>query len=158
MIALIAAIAKNNCIGKNNELPWHIPEDLKHFRNLTKDKTVLMGRKTFESIVSYLGKPLPKRKNLVITTNTGYKAPNGVKIYNSIKSALEKNSEDNIFIIGGAAIYKQTINLADKLYITHVNKKVDGDAFFPKIDTAKWKKTEKENYDGFSFVTYNKIK
>jgi len=156
MIALISAIAKNNCIGKNNQLPWHIPEDLLHFKKLTKNKTVLMGRKTFESIIGYLGKPLPKRKNLIITRNEKYKAPDGVMIYSNIKDALQKNSDDDIFVIGGATIYQQTIDLADTLYITHVNKEVDGDAFFPKIDMTKWKEIEKEDHNDFSFVTYKK--
>ena len=105
MLSLIAAIAQNNCIGKNNKLPWHLPEDLKHFKKITAGKTVLMGRKTYESIVGYLGKPLPKRKNLVITRNTNYPVPDQVFVYNSIEKALQDNIDEEIFIIGGAGIY-----------------------------------------------------
>jgi len=154
MLSLICAISKNNCIGKNNQLPWHIPEDLKHFKEITSGKTVLMGRKTFESILGYLGKPLPKRTNIVITRNTNYEVPKGVLVYNSVKDALEKHKDENIFVIGGAGIYKQTIDLADKLYITHVNEEIDGDAFFPKIDSDVWEEVEVKEHENFSFITY----
>ncbi|PIT87495.1 MAG: hypothetical protein COU31_02685 [Candidatus Magasanikbacteria bacterium CG10_big_fil_rev_8_21_14_0_10_40_10] len=154
---LIAALAQNNCIGQNNQLPWHLPEDLKHFKELTANQTVLMGRKTFESILNYLGKPLPGRRNLVITGDTNYQAPQGTKIYQDIQSAIKKNSDQDIFVIGGASIYKQTINLADKLFITRVNQVVNGDAFFPDIDPTVWHEQERENHNKFSFITYEKI-
>ncbi len=156
MIALIAAVAKNNCIGKNNQLPWNIPEDLQHFQKLTTGKTVLMGRKTFESIFNYLGKPLPKRKNLVITSNANFLAPQGVEIFPNIKMALDNYKNEDIFIIGGATIYEQTIKLADTLYITHIDKEVDGDAFFPDIDKNIWQETERKEHNGFAFVKYIK--
>ncbi|MFH1291961.1 MAG: dihydrofolate reductase [bacterium] len=156
MIALISAVADNNCIGKNNQLPWHIPEDLKHFKELTSKKTVLMGRKTFESILGYLGKPLPKRKNIVITRSTDYQVPNGAEVYNNIQQAFADHENEDIFVIGGAGIYAQTIDLADTLYITHVRGLVEGDAFFPKIDTTIWKEVEREDHNGYSFVTYKK--
>jgi len=156
MINIIAAISKNYCIGNNNKLPWHISEDLQHFKNITNKKTVLMGRKTFESIIQSLGKPLTDRTNVVITKNTEYTVPAGVEMYNNIKDAIKKHNNEEIFIIGGGEIYEQTINLADKLYITWVDKEINGDTFFPKIEDSKWKEETREKYDGFSFVRYIK--
>jgi len=104
--------------------------------------------------LGYLGKPLPKRTNIVITRNTNYEVPKGVLVYNSVKDALEKHKDENIFVIGGAGIYKQTIDLADKLYITHVNEEIDGDAFFPKIDSDVWEEVEVKEHENFSFITY----
>ncbi|MEM5806090.1 MAG: dihydrofolate reductase [Candidatus Aenigmatarchaeota archaeon] len=158
MLAIIAAVAENNVIGKANELPWYIPEDLKRFKQLTTGKTVLMGRKTFESIIKKTGKPLPNRKNVVITSQTDYHVPEGVVVYNDLNKALQDLKNEDVFIIGGGEIYRQTIDLVDKLYITHVNKKVDGDVFFPKIASAKWKKINEEIHEGFSFVEYERIK
>ena len=155
MISLIAAIAQNNCIGKANLLPWHLPEDLKHFKELTTGKTVLMGRKTWESIPEKF-RPLPIRKNIVITTQSDFIVPEGVEIYHAINDAILAHTNEGIFIIGGATIYTQTIDLADTLYITHVHQVVDGDAFFPDIDQNIWKETERENHENFSFVTYKK--
>lgn len=156
MISLIAAIAQNNCIGKHNSLPWNIPEDLKHFKELTTGKTVLMGRKTWESIPEQF-RPLPKRKNIVITTQSDFIVPESVELFHSLGDAISAHNNENIFVIGGANIYAQTIGLADTLYITHVNQIVDGDAFFPEIDKNIWKETERENHENFSFVTYTKI-
>lgn len=154
MLSLIAAIAKNNCIGINNQLPWNIPEDMKHFKEITKGKTVMMGRKTFESILGYLGKPLPGRKNIIISRNNAYKVPEGVEIFSNWEEAVKKHTDEEVFVIGGASLYAQTINSADTLYITHVNKEVNGDTFFPVIDESIWKKIDEEKHDGFSFVTY----
>lgn len=157
MISIIAAVAKNNVIGKNNTLPWYIPEDLKRFKKLTTNKVVLMGRKTFESVIAKLGVPLPNRKNVVITTNLNYAAPDGVLVFNDIKKALEKFNNEDVFIIGGGEIYRQTIHLADTLYITHIDKKIDGDVFFPKINHNVWRKISDEKHRGFSFAIYKKI-
>ncbi len=156
MITLIAAIAKNNCIGKNNTLPWNIPEDLKHFRELTKGKTVLMGRKTFDSIIALIGKPLPNRQSIVITKQNDFVAPDGVEIFHELDRALNDHANDDLWIIGGAQIYNETIANADRLEITHINQTIDGDAFFPTIDLSIWKEVARDDRDGFSFVTYNK--
>lgn len=157
MLSLIAAIADNNCIGINNQLPWNIPEDMKHFKEITKGKTVMMGRKTFESILGYLGKPLPGRKSIVISRNNDYKVPEGVEVFSNWEDAVKKHADEEVFVIGGASLYAQTINAADTLYITHVDKKVDGDTFFPVIDASVWKETKREDHADFSFVTYRKI-
>jgi dihydrofolate reductase len=158
MLSLIAAISKNNCIGKNNKLLWNIPDDMKHFVKITKNKTVLMGRKTWESIPAKF-RPLPNRTNIIITRNTEYKTqvPKDVRVYTSIKEALNNHPDKEVIVIGGGQIYKQTIDMADKLYITHVNMNVDGDAFFPEINLNKWQEIEREDHEKFSFVNYKKI-
>ena len=149
MISLIAAIGKNNELGKGNTLLWSMPADMKHFQETTRGHTVVMGRKTFESI----GRPLPNRKNIVITRDENYSRQN-IDIARSLEEALElakleKNEE--IFIIGGAEIYKQAILLADKLYITHIDAEdKNADVFFPKIDKREWRGVfpEKKQPDG----------
>ncbi|MBT3538951.1 dihydrofolate reductase [Candidatus Parcubacteria bacterium] len=156
MLSLIAAIAENNCIGKDNKLPWHIPEDLDHFKQLTLGNTVVMGQTTYESIIGYLGKPLPKRKNVVLTRDENFTAPDDVRIFYSIDEAFEKLKDEEVFVSGGASIYAQTIDKVDTLYITHVHQIVDGDTFFPEIDPAVWKEVEREDHEGFSFVKYIK--
>ena len=155
MLTLIAAVAKNGCIGKDGTLPWRIPEDMKHFRALTTGKIVVMGRKTWESIPSTF-RPLPDRTNVVVTRQIGYAVPAGVETYPSVDEALTWHTDDETFIIGGAEIYRQTIENADRLEITEVDQQVDGDAFFPAIDPAIWKETTREPHDGFAFVTYTK--
>ena len=157
-LAIIAAVAKNNVIGKRNALPWYIPEDLKRFKLLTTGKTVLMGRKTSDSIIQNLGKPLPNRKNVVITSQSDYRVPDGVVVYNNLKKALEELKNEEVMVSGGGEIYKQTIDFAEKLYITHVDKEVDGDVFFPEIDSNKWKKISEEKHEGFSFTEYERIR
>lgn len=154
MVALIAALGTKNIIGNNNKLPWNIPEDLKHFKDLTNRHVVVMGRKTYESILGYRGKPLPNRTNVVITKNTEFKAMEGVEIYHAFQDAFGAHANEDIFVIGGAEIYKQAIELADKLYITHVQGSYEGDAFFPTIDPALWKEISREPHEGYSFVEY----
>ena len=157
MISIIAAVAKNNVIGKRNALPWYLPEDLKRFKKLTAGHTVLMGRKTFESIMTKLGKPLPNRKNVVITRDKNYQVPAGVVLFNDVVSALESLKAEDVFIIGGGEIYNQTIDKADTLYVTHVHADHEGDVFFPPIDPAVWKKAKVDPHDGFSFAKYQRI-
>jgi len=145
MISIIAAIGKNNELGKRNELLWNLPADMKHFRDTTKGCTVIMGQKTFESI----GNPLPNRRNIVLTQDDSFQ-PQGVEIAHSLDELfklLEKtlNKDKEIFIIGGGQIYKLFIEKADKLYITHVNAEFpDADTFFPEIDKNKWQKMKSE--------------
>lgn len=158
MIILIAAVAQNNVIGSKNDLPWYLPEDLKHFKELTTGHIVLMGRKTYESIANRLGKPLPNRKNIVITHQKDFLVPPEVEVYLSVGDALAAHPGENIYIIGGAQIFAQTIDQADKLEITHVFKDYPGDVYFPKINEAAWKKTAEQINDSFSFVTYERIR
>lgn len=155
-LSIIAAVAENNCIGKGGTLPWHLPDDLKHFKELTAGKPVLMGRKTWESLPPKF-RPLPERTNIVITRQTDLPVPAGVEVYSAITDALIKHPNEEIMVIGGGQIYEQTLPLADTLYITKVHQSVDGDAFFPAIDQAVWKETAREDREGFSFVTYKKV-
>ena len=157
MFSIIAAVAKNNCIGKNNKIPWSIPEDFQYFKKTTLGKTCLMGQNTFESIMGYLNKPLPGRKTAVVTLDKNFKAPADVRVFYSLDEALEKLKDEDVFICGGASIYRQTINKADYLYITWVNQEPDGDVFFPTIDPQIWKETWREDHENFSFTTYSKI-
>jgi dihydrofolate reductase len=126
MVSIIAAIGDNRELGKDNKLLWHIPQDLKRFKNLTTGHTVIMGRKTYESI----GIPLPNRTNIVITKDNAFTAP-GCLIAYSLDEAIEKSNDTETFIIGGASIYSQAINRADKLYLTKVKGSFDADTYFP---------------------------
>ena len=154
-IALIAAVSDNNCIGKNGSLPWNIPEDMKRFKEITRSKIVIMGRKTWESIPEKF-RPLPHRLNVVITRQIDYPLPVGVERYNSIDEALTRHAADEVMVIGGAEIYAQTIDRADTLYITRIHQHVDGDAFFPAIDLHHWHEASREDHPEFSFLTYTK--
>lgn len=156
-LSLIAAVAENNCIGRGGALPWHLPEDMKHFKKLTAGKPVLMGRKTWESLPPK-HRPLPERTNIVISRQSGLAVPPGVEAYPSITDALIEHPDDEIMVIGGGQIYEQTIPLADTLYITEVRRAAYGDAFFPAIDKNIWKETEREDHEEFSFVTYKKYR
>lgn len=139
MISIIVAMAKNNVIGKNGDLPWRLSADLKHFANVTKDHDVIMGRKTYESIVKRLGHGLPNRKNIIITNQENYQAPDCL-ILKSIDEVVKMsaNKDEEVFVIGGGEIYKQMLPFADKLYITEVSTDCDGDAFFPTINKEDW--------------------
>ena len=150
------AVSENNVIGKNNDLPWHLPEDLKHFKELTLGKTVLMGRKTYESIVARLGKPLPGRKNVVITRQAGYKVPAGVLVFFDLESAFKALAGEDVYVIGGAEIYKQALPVAQKFYLTRVKGDFDGDVFFPEINWQEWKQVGEEQHSTFSFLEFIK--
>ena len=142
MLSIIVAKAKNNVIGKDNALIWHLPEDLKRFKNLTIGHTIIMGRKTFES----LGKVLPNRHHVVLTNNSDFYVENeNVEVINDINQ-LEKyiNDKEENFVIGGASIYKLLLPYCKKMYITEINEDFDGDAMFPDIDMEKWKVTKRE--------------
>ena len=143
MISLIVAASTNNAIGKANQMLWHLPEDFKFFKNTTWGMPIIMGRKTFESI----GKPLPGRMNIVITSNTDWKV-DGVQVAPNIDDAIklaETANAKEIFITGGGEIYKQTIGIADKIYITKVNTIIDGDVYFPEIDETVWELSFEKN-------------
>ena len=157
MITVIAAVAKNRALGKNNQLIWHLPADLKRFKQVTLGHHIIMGRKTFES----LGKPLPNRTTIIITRNKDYKQE-GCIVVNSLSDAIEASKVDeNPYILGGAEIYKQALEIADKLDLTLVHHSFEADVFFPEIDSSIWhvkekidnKADEKNKYD-YSFVTY----
>ena len=161
MLSTIVAIAKNNVIGKDNKLIWHLPEDLKRFKNITSGKVIIMGRKTFES----LGRVLPNRKHVVLCNDMEMNIDNeNVEILNSIDK-LDKyiNSEEECFVIGGATIYKLLMPYVEKLYITRINQEFEGDVYFPEIDEQIWKEVAREKgikndenpYD-YEYITYEK--
>jgi dihydrofolate reductase len=133
-ISLIVAMAQNGVIGRGNALPWHLPEDLKHFKATTMGKPMLMGRKTFESI----GRALPGRLNLVLTRDPGWSAP-GASVVHSVEQALARAGEtEELMVIGGAEIYRLVMPFARRIYLTHVQADVPGDAFFPAFDPTQW--------------------
>ncbi len=155
-IILIAAVADNNVIGRDNDLPWYIPEDLKHFKKLTSEHTVVMGRNTYESIVSRISKPLPNRKNIVITSQADYEVLDGVVVMTNMDKVIELATKEDVYIIGGNTLYQATLPEADVLEITHVHQEPEGDTYFPKVDWEQWEETAREDHDGFSFVTYKR--
>ena len=162
-LAIIVAKAKNGVIGIDNTLPWHLPADLKHFKQNTLGHPIIMGRKTWES----LGRPLPGRRNIVITRDSSFRAE-GAECFNSIESAVDAcQGVDLAFIIGGAQIYEQALDLVSKLVITEVDIEVVGDAHFPEISEKEWKEIARESYPAelagekqipaYAFVTYSRI-
>lgn len=160
MFSIIVAIGNNNEIGKNNKLLWHIPEDLKKFKEITQGKTVIMGRNTYESI----GKPLPDRHNIVLSKDLKLFSNNyneKLEICDNFSEIVKKyeNSDEEIFIIGGAQIYKKALELGivEKLYISHIDfSDNEADTYFPEIDYNVWKKIEEEEYAGWKSCIYKK--
>lgn len=159
MISIIVAIAQNGTIGDKNALLWHIKEDMRFFRTTTSGHPVIMGRKTFESLGS---KPLPKRKNIVITrSDVEFE---GAFVAHSLEEAIAMADDDaEVFIMGGAQIYAQALGIADRMYITRVERDYEGDTSFPEVDYSKWKLVAEERYERgedydspFSFLTYDR--
>lgn len=156
-LSLIVAMARNRVIGIDNTLPWHLPEDLKHFKALTMGHPIIMGRKTFESI----GRPLPGRTTLIITRDPAYRME-GCLTAHSIQEAIALcQGEEEIFCVGGAELYRQVMPLADRLYITEIQAEYEGDASFPEIDAAVWREMARESHVsqtglGYDFVTYRR--
>jgi dihydrofolate reductase len=158
-ISIIVAMSKNHVIGNKNQLPWHLPKDLQHFKNVTTGKNVLMGKNTFTSIFSYINKPLPNRTNFVLTT-TGleakYTAFDNLQVFNNIQQVedfLINTSQTDICVIGGEQIYKQMLQYANKLIISHVDIECDGDAFFPQICPNTWQiESEELVQDNINFT------
>lgn len=163
MISIIVATSKNGVIGHLNKLPWYLPRDLKHFASLTTGHTALMGRKTYESIINRLGHPLPNRKNVILTNQKNFQAP-GCTVVNSWEEAMEQTAGEEVFVSGGAEIYKIALPHTDRIYLTLVDMISDGDVFF-EFDESKWQavseefhaKDEKNPYD-CTFITYDRKK
>ncbi|MEH6544068.1 MAG: dihydrofolate reductase [Porticoccaceae bacterium] len=164
-VSLIVAVSNNGVIGVKNQLPWHLPEDLKYFKAVTMGKPIVMGRKTFESI----GRPLPGRSNIVVTSSQNWHSP-GLEVCHSLEAALElarrlaaASGMDEVMVIGGEQIYRQSINLADRIYMTKVNVDMEGDAFFPELDAQGWdervvRSVEPEGeMPGYSFRILDKV-
>lgn len=151
MISIIAALTGERVIGKDNKLPWHISDDLRNFKRLTKGNTVIMGRKTYESI----GKPLPHRNNVVVSSSL---ASNGIIVCRSLEDALEtgRSFGKEIFIIGGANIYAQSLEFADRMYLSYVKKNYEGDTFFPEFNESDWEVVDRQDFPEFELVTYQR--
>lgn len=153
MVKIIVAMSKNRVIGDSNTLIWHLPEDLKRFRQLTTGNTIVMGRKTYESI----GKPLPNRRSIIITRDPDYSVE-GCEVVNSLEEALLLSNND-CFIIGGGEIYRQAIDIADRIYLTLINKEFEGDTSFPEL--KDWVEISYEDFSNddfeYSFIQYERF-
>ncbi|MEO8410218.1 MAG: dihydrofolate reductase [Propionivibrio sp.] len=162
MIALIAAVAANRAIGKDNELLWHLPADMAYFRATTRGQAVIMGRKTWDSLPKRF-RPLPGRQNIVVSRNAVYAAP-GAAVVGSLEAAIATAGEaKNAFVIGGAELYRQALPSADLLYLTEIEQSMDGDVFFPPVDRGEWQEisrsaphTDPSCGLSFSFVVYQR--
>ena len=159
-IALIAAMAENRVIGRENRLPWRLSADLRRFKALTMGKPVIMGRKTYESI----GKPLPGRSNIVVTRDRGYRAQ-GCRVVHSLEQALEAAAgHAEVMVIGGAELYRHSLERAERIYLTLVKAEVDGDALFPDIEPQQWRELERESHRAdeknefdYDFITLQRV-
>ncbi len=165
-LALIVAVAQNRVIGRDNKLPWYLPNDLKYFKQTTLGKPVIMGRKTYESI----GKPLPGRTNIVITRQTDYQ-PEGVKVVGTVEDAIKVaesvcliDGQEEAMVMGGAEIYGLTLPHCERLYLTEVHAEVEGDAWFPEYDKSEWAEVMREDFKAegsnpfdYSFVVYERV-
>lgn len=152
---IISAVAKNGVIGRSNgEMPWHVKEEFRHFKNTTLGFPIIMGRKSFDT----LGKPLKGRLNVVITNNPGFKLPfDEVKIFHSLKKAVdyfESLKQDKVFIIGGGKIYKQAVDFADEMIISFMDFEAEGDVLFPEFDNSKWDIVKREKREQFEVIYY----
>ena len=155
IVSDVVAISENHVIGKDNKLLWYLPNDLKHFKVITTDHTIIMGRKTYDSV----GKPLPKRRNIIVTRQDI--TIEGCEVVNSIEAALALcANEEEVFIVGGAEIYKLAMPLTNRIYLTIVHKQFDGDSFFPEINKQEWKEVSREDHQPdeknslpYSFIT-----
>ncbi len=166
IISLIAAAAENNVIGRNNQLPWHLPSDMKYFREKTMGHCVIMGRKNFETIPDKF-RPLPGRTNIIVTHQKDFSFP-GIITANSIEEALEivkQKNEPEAFIIGGGEIFKQALGMADKIYLTRIHAAIDGNVFFPSLNMNEWKeetvqhfKADEKNKFDYSFIVLSRNK
>lgn len=166
IISLIAAVSKNHVIGKNNDLPWHLPDDMKYFMQTTKEHYVIMGRKNYESIPEKF-RPLPNRTNIVVTRTKDFNAPNCL-VVNSTEEGLvlaKQANQNEIFIIGGSEIYKLGLPVAERLYLTEIDAIIDGDTYFPEINKGEWREVSRKHHEAdnrhayaFDFVIYEKNK
>ncbi len=154
---IVAAVAENRVIGKDNDLPWHYPEDLKHFKELTTGFPVVMGSNTYLSLPDEY-RPLPDRTNIVLTREE-MDIDESVEQANSLDEAwksAEETGKDRVFVIGGASVYRQTIELADRMVLTRIHEEYDGDTFFPEVDWSGWKEVERDDQEELSFVEYRR--
>lgn len=163
MISIIVAVSENNVIGKDNDITWHFPGDMKYFKSKTQGHVVIMGRKTFESMGA---KPLKNRENIVVTRQRDY-SKQGIEVVNSLENALEKAktyNDDETFIIGGGEIYRQALPFTDRVYLTRIHAEYEGDTYFPELLPNKWDLVSEERHEAdgkhahpFSFLVYERV-
>ena len=162
-LALIAAVAANGVIGDDGEMPWHLPEDLQHFKETTMGNPVIMGRRTYESIAARIDGPLPGRHNIVLSRSEP-DLHEGVVVVDSIDAAVAEanavceldDNADRVFVIGGATVYEQFLDRADELVLTELDDAYTGDTEFPEWDDSEWQEVDRDDRDGFAFVTYRR--
>jgi dihydrofolate reductase len=159
---LVAAVADNGVIGREGEMPWHLPADLKHFKETTTGHPVVMGRRTYESIVAHLDGPLPERHSIVLSSQA-LDLPEGAGVVGSIEAARAASEEaadrmgvETVYVVGGATVYEQFLPHASRLVLTELDAAYEGDTVFPAYDEAEWVETERDAHDGFAFVTYER--
>jgi dihydrofolate reductase len=148
-LSLIVAAAENGVIGRDNALPWHISEDLRYFKQVTGGKTVIMGRKTFQSI----GRPLPNRTNIVITRNPDFRA-DGILVASSLDDALARAGDGEAIVIGGSSLFLEALPRADRFYLTEIHRAYDGDVRFPEWDRASWRETSRRRVEGDPDISF----
>ena len=154
-IIIIAAMAENRVIGKNNTLPWSLKADMAHFKELTEGWPCIMGRKTWESLPK---RPLPKRPNIIVSQSLAAETAQGATVCSSLQEAVQHCAHyQKIFICGGASIYREALALANKIELTVIHQQYEGDVFFPEIDPVRWIKTSVTDFDGFSFISYSRV-
>jgi dihydrofolate reductase len=163
-LSIIVAYDRNRLIGSGNELPWYLPADLRHFKELTTGNTVIMGRKTLDSIMNRLGKPLPNRKNVILTKQSDLEIE-GCEVVHSMEEAITMSSDGEIFVIGGAQIYHLAMPIADRLIVTEVNHEFEGDTYFPIVNADEWREVAREDHSSdednrfdYSFIEYERIR
>jgi dihydrofolate reductase len=159
-ISLVVAMASNGVIGRDNQLPWHLPADLKHFKQTTMGKPMLMGRKTWESI----GRPLPGRTSIVITSDRSYAAAGCIVVHSIDAAMAAATGQDEVMVIGGADLYRQLLPRADSIYLTRVHEAFDGDTFCPKISNSEWHEVARSDYEAdennphdYSFIQLERV-
>lgn len=167
MIAIVVAEAHNHVIGKQNDLPWYLPADLKHFKEITTGHSVIMGRKTYESIYSRLKGPLPQRQNIVISRSL-QDIPEGFELAHSLEDAMQlAKGYEQIFLIGGSAVFEEGITqkLVDRIYLTQIDANIEGDTYFPELDLSQWNESAREDHDSdeknqypYTFITLDRVK
>ena len=160
---LVAAVADNGVIGQDGEMPWHLPADLKHFKRLTTGHPVVMGRRTYDSIVAHLGEPLPERHSVVLSSQA-LTLPDGAEVVASVEAArdaaadaAERLGVETVYVVGGATVYEQCLPFADGLVLTELRDDYEGDTYFPAVDDDAWRVVERDARDGFDFVTYERV-
>ena len=151
---IIAALSENRVIGRDNAIPWHYPADMKHFRRVTRGHAVVAGRKTYETFQT---RPLPQRRNFVLTRNPAYAVAEGVVVCASLAEVLQRASaSEKLFVLGGAQVYEQALSLADEMILTHLPIEVEGDAYFPAWDEGEWEAVERRSEGELVFATYRR--